>query len=91
MPFLVRKINKRGTFESLQTESTEDICADLPTNEFRTKDGKLSTWKIDSLDDLDNAVLAIASTSSKSVLIIMISILSIALDVDAIANTASSR
>ena len=39
--------------------------ADVPTNEFRTTKGTLSTWIIDSIEELDNAVLAIAVSSSK--------------------------
>jgi hypothetical protein len=41
------------------------VYADIPTAEFRTKNGTLSTWYIDSLDDIENAILAIAVSSSE--------------------------
>ena len=66
MPFLVRKINKRDQFSTLLAQdSVEDIHADVPTCEFKTAQGTLSTWLIESLEDIDNAVLAIAVSSSK--------------------------
>lgn len=66
MPFLVRKINKRDYFSNLvDKECVEDIYADVPTYEFRTTKGSLSTWLIESLEDIDNAVLAIAVSSSQ--------------------------
>lgn len=66
MPFLVRKINKRDQFPKLvDKECVEDIYADVPTYEFKTTEGKLSTWLIESLEDIDNAVLAIAVSSSQ--------------------------
>ena len=66
MPFLVRKLAKREQLSQLNIpKSIEDIYADVPTNEFKTKDGTLSTWHIKSLDDIEDAVLAISLTSSK--------------------------
>lgn len=66
MSFLVRKLNKRDYLDGLlQNDNVEDIFADVPTNEFRTTKGTLSTWIIDSIEELDNAVLAIAVSSSK--------------------------
>ena len=66
MPFLVRKINKRDQFPKLiDKECVEDIYADVPTCEFRTTNGSLSTWLIENLEDIDNAVLAIAVSSSQ--------------------------
>lgn len=66
MPFLVRKINKRDQLSKLvDKECVEDIYADVPTCEFRTTGGNLSTWLIDRLEDIDNAVLAIAVSSSQ--------------------------
>ena len=65
MPFLVRKLNKRGQFSTLiEKDCVEDILADVPTNEFRSNKGTLSTWFIERLEDIDNAVLAIALTST---------------------------
>ncbi len=66
MPFLVRKINKRDKLATLiASEFVEDIYADVPTNEFKTSEGTLSTWLIERLEDINNAVLAIAVSSSK--------------------------
>lgn len=66
MPFLVRKLNKRDQFSTLLAqERVEDIYADVPTCEFKTARGTLSTWLIENLEDIDNAVLAIAVSSSK--------------------------
>lgn len=66
MPYLVRKINKRKNMDLLNEISDfNTLSADLPTGEFRTTNGTLSTWIIDSLEDINNAVLAIAVTSSK--------------------------
>lgn len=66
MSFLVRKLNKRDQLNTLvDFEDIGNIYADVPTNEFRTTNGTLSTWIIDTLEDLDNAVLAIAVSSSK--------------------------
>lgn len=66
MPFLVRKLIKRDRiYELLKEEELGNITADIPTTEFRTKNGTLSTWRIESLDELENAVLAIVVSSSE--------------------------
>lgn len=65
MAFLVRKLGKMVDVLSLRGKSNiSQIFADIPTTEFRTKNGTLSTWFIDSLDYIENAVLAIAISSS---------------------------
>lgn len=62
MAFLVRKII-RGKWESTWSSiEPEDIPADLITGgELRTQSNTLSVWRIDSIAEFDNAVLAIAS------------------------------
>ena len=66
MAFLVRKLNKMDDIFSLNREADVlKIYADIPTTEFRTKKGTLSTWLINSLDEIENAILAIAITSSE--------------------------
>ena len=66
MPFLVRKIANRDTILPLSgNEDILDILADVPTTEFRTKNGTLSTWYIDSPDSIVDAVLAIAISSTE--------------------------
>jgi hypothetical protein len=66
MSFLVRKLNKRDQlYQLVDSDSIEDIYADVPSNEFKTTKGTLSTWIIDTLDKLEDAVLAIAVSSTK--------------------------
>ncbi len=66
MSFLVRKLNKRDCLDALlKNDNIEETLADVPTSEFRTKEGALSTWIINSIDELDNAVLAMAVSSTK--------------------------
>ena len=65
MAFLVRKLGKMDEiFSLLKSTDIQEVYADIPTTEFRSKNGTLSTWRIDSLDDIGNAVLAIAITST---------------------------
>ena len=66
MAFLVRKLIKRDNLPILnEIKDVGELNADIPTAEFRTKDGTLSTWIIDSLKKINDAVLAIAVTSSE--------------------------
>lgn len=66
MAFLVRKLCKRDKLSSLiSTTDINKLNADIPTTEFRTTEGRLSTWIIESLDKLNDAVLAVAVTSSE--------------------------
>ena len=66
MAYLVRKLTKRENVDIIgNTEDIENMFADAATAEFRSKNGTLSTWRIDSVDKLDEAVLAIVVTSSK--------------------------
>ena len=64
MAFLVRKLNKMDRLSVLtETPDVNKLSADIPTTEFRTTEGSLSTWIIESLDKINEAVLAIAITS----------------------------
>lgn len=66
MAYLVRKLIKRDKLSGLKTDGDiGEIWADIPTTEFRTTNGSLSTWKIETFEDLDKAVLAIAVSSSE--------------------------
>lgn len=66
MAYLVRKLNKRENVDIIgNAEDVENMFADAATAEFRSRNGTLSTWKIESVDKLDEAVLAIVVTSSK--------------------------
>ena len=66
MAYLVRKLNKRENVDLIgNTKDIDNMFADAATAEFRTKNGTLSTWLIDGVDQLDEAVLAIVVTSTK--------------------------
>lgn len=66
MAYLVRKLNKIENVDLIgNTEDIENMFADAATAEFRTKNGTLSTWRIEGVDRLDEAVLAIVVTSTK--------------------------
>lgn len=67
MPFLVRKLNKRDALCQKYSKKMDvrDMVADVPTSEFKTKDGTLSTWYIQDLKELGKAELAIAVTSTR--------------------------
>ena len=65
MSYLVRKLYKRENIEKIgQADSVETMYADGAVGEFRTNSGTLSTWEIQSLEQIDDAVLAILVTSS---------------------------
>ena len=66
MAYLVRKLNKRESMDIIGAATNiQDMFADAATTEFRTKNGTLSTWRIDDISELDEAILAIVVTSSK--------------------------
>ena len=66
MAFLVRKLSKQDNMEKMGTAiNPSEMIADAPTAEFKTSnDGTLSTWIVDSLDTVDEGVLAIAVSST---------------------------
>lgn len=65
MVYYVRKINKKKSLEKIQTaRSVSAIIADV-LNEFRITNGDLSVWKIQDLQEIEIAMLAIAITSDK--------------------------
>ena len=66
MAYLVRKINKKKNIDALRGNlNVDELTADMPTGELRTTHGTLSTWIVESLGELNEAILAIAVTSSK--------------------------
>lgn len=66
MAFLVRKLIKRESIELIgNADNVEEMFADAATSEFRSKAGTLSMWRIDSIEKLDEAVLAIIVTLTK--------------------------
>ncbi len=65
MPYLVRKIgNLENLFHIKETQDVEQVFADVINYEFKTTENTLSTWFINEADDIDMAVLAIASNYS---------------------------
>lgn len=65
MAYLVRKLFKRENIEKIgESDNIDTMFADGPVGEFRTTDGTLSTWIIESLDKLEDAILAIVVTST---------------------------
>lgn len=63
MPYLVRKISRSRYDKITHTENIQDVDADVVSNDLRTSKNCLSTWKADTAEDVENAILAIASTS----------------------------
>ena len=63
MAYLVRKISRSRFHKITHTENIQDIDADIVSNDLRTSKNCLSTWKADTTEDIENAILAIASTS----------------------------
>jgi len=60
MSLLVRKIDAANWAEE-ELKKGADVPADAVTKCLRTAENKLSFWKIDSLSDIDDAVLAIVA------------------------------
>ncbi|TVR82964.1 MAG: hypothetical protein EA412_01200 [Chitinophagaceae bacterium] len=60
MPLLVRKISKAKWYQ-IDIENNNDVKADAVTNCLKTTKNSLSVWRIESEDDLDEAVLALVS------------------------------
>ena len=56
MSYLVRKLYKRENIEKIGlADSVETMYADGAVGEFRTNSGTLSTWEIQSLEQIDDA------------------------------------
>lgn len=60
MSLLVRKINKAKWLQ-VDISETDDISADALTNCLKTTKNTLSVWKIESEEDLEQAVLALVA------------------------------
>ncbi|CAD5246143.1 MULTISPECIES: hypothetical protein [unclassified Imperialibacter] len=60
MSLLIRKIN-RAKWPAEDVDYQSDVSADAITNCLKTTRNTLSVWQIDTEDDLEKAVLAIAS------------------------------
>lgn len=64
MSKLVRKINL-AKWRKTNIASGDPICADAITGCMRTSDNSLSVWAIDSLDEIDQAAIAIAASQER--------------------------
>jgi hypothetical protein len=60
MKLIVRKIS-RAKWDSIPDLEPDNIQADAITSDLRTRDNKLSFWKCESEENLDDVVLALAS------------------------------
>ena len=68
MSFLVRKIMRSSSESILKAcpkTNLKNITSDVTTNEFRSSNSELSVWKINTLEDLDDAALAIVLGGQK--------------------------
>lgn len=63
MSLLVRKID-RAKWEQTDIRNGADVSADAITGDLRTTANTLTVWEIESLDDLEEAVLAIVSAGT---------------------------
>lgn len=64
MPYLVRKINSMNKILELkELKILKDVKCDVIKNEFKTTGNCLSTYCIESLDNIQDAILAIALTA----------------------------
>jgi len=63
MSYFVRKISHSRYYKIVRSENIHDVEADVVSNDLRTTKNCLSTWKINDPNEVDNAILAIASTS----------------------------
>ena len=59
--YLIRKINKAKWFQ-IDIMKDNDVAADAITNCLKTTRNTLSVWNIENEDDIEKAVLAIASS-----------------------------
>lgn len=62
MAFLIRKINRsKWPNQDFENFSIDDLVADAITSDLRTSKNTLSTWEIESEDQVLEAVLALSS------------------------------
>lgn len=58
MSLIVRRIN-RAKWEQVNLQETDDVTADTITNCLKTTNNDLSVWLIESLENLEDAILAL--------------------------------
>lgn len=64
MSYLARKINATK-WRQVDLETVTDVSADAITSSLKTQDNSLSFWEISSIDNLDQAALALAAASQQ--------------------------
>ena len=62
MSFLVRRINR----PKWKCENENDVFADAVTSCLRTQNNAISVWKIDTIEQLNNAVLALITGAKQT-------------------------
>ncbi|WP_124116125.1 hypothetical protein [Paenibacillus xylanexedens] len=65
MSFLVRKVTKSKWPNSDADVDIANVSADAVSSCLRTSQNKLSTWEIESLDKIEDAVLALISNADR--------------------------
>ena len=66
MSILVRRINRAKWEQVLNEDDASDSSADAITNCLKTTNNDLSVWKIDTIDGLENAILALITGRQQS-------------------------
>ncbi|MBB1150791.1 hypothetical protein H4K35_11805 [Myroides sp. NP-2] len=66
MPILVRRINRAKWGQNCNENDLEDSSADAITNCLKTNNNDLSVWRIESIDQLENALLALITSKQQS-------------------------
>ena len=67
MAFYIRKISPAKWPQKGEATAVCDVRADAVTGDIRTTEDTISLWRIDTLEELDQAVLALASGGDKAV------------------------
>ena len=66
MSILVRRINRAKWQQIINEDDTSDSSADAITNCLKTTNNDLSVWKIDTIEGLENAILALITGSQQT-------------------------
>ena len=66
MSILVRRINRAKWQQIINEDDTSDSSADAITNCLKTTNNDLSVWKIDTIEGLENAFLALITGSQQT-------------------------
>lgn len=59
MPILVRRINRAKWEQIINEDDASDSSADAITNCLKTTNNDLSVWKIENIEQLDDAIIAL--------------------------------